>query len=568
MVTSDRLCPMQALLGARSLAANRIASWMARIGPRRAWRACARVAGLVSTAAIVSTYHVFSNTYDEPAHLASGMEWLSKGQYQYEPIHPPLARVFVALGPYLAGKHSTGAASIWTEGRRLLGFGDDYRHTLTLARMGVLPFFVLLLIAVWLWGIRLGGESAGALAVAFVASNPTVLAHAGLATTDIAPTALMAFALLAYARWTERPSWPAAFGCGAALALVSVSKFSVGSFLVVVLVLAEILRVASTRRWRIHRAQGGPAVLASIGGAALLALVLVWGAYRFSYGPIVAGGRSVPSPELFRGLSQLIQYSTMPHPAFLLGVASHSSWWYYFPVALLVKTPLPLLIASALGTVVLVREARRGAPWQRLLPLVAIAGVMAVAMAGRLNIGIRHVLPVYPMMALAAAIGVQELWRMRATRLPRSLAVALVAFALLVPVRAHPDHLPYFNVLAGRHPERVLTDSNLDWGQDLYRLAYVVKRLKIDSVRVAYFGSANLEAAGVPHVRVIYPYERPTGWVAASETLLAGANAGDDYAWFHSYEPVGRVGPSLRLYFIPEPTIRPVGSLTTVPGAP
>jgi hypothetical protein len=92
-----------------------------------------------------------------------------------------------------------------------------------------------------------------------------------------------------------------------------------------------------------------------------------------------------------------------------------------------------------------------------------------------------------------------------------------------------------------------------------------MRRLKIDSVRVAYFGSANLEAAGVPHVRVIYPNERPTGWVAVSETLLAGAFAGDAYAWFYDYQPVGRVGPSLRLYYIREPA--PVSALTAAPAA-
>ena len=117
--------------------------------------------------------------------------------------------------------------------------------------------------------------------------------------------------------------------------------------------------------------------------------------------------------------------------------------------------------------------------------------------------------------------------------------------------RAHPDHLAYFDALAGSHPEHVLVDSNLDWGQDLYRLGDSVRRLHIDSVRVAYFGCANFAAAGVANAKVLYTTERPTGWVAASQMMLSGVWVGDGYAWLRNYKPVGRVGPSLVLYYIP-----------------
>jgi hypothetical protein len=128
----------------------------------------------------------------------------------------------------------------------------------------------------------------------------------------------------------------------------------------------------------------------------------------------------------------------------------------------------------------------------------------------------------------------------------------LLAWSLLIVVRAHPDHLSYFNALAGDHPEHVLVDSNLDWGQDLYRLRdTIVARGIRDTVRVAYFGTADVAAAGVPNARELGLHERATGWIAASETYLAGEWVGRAYDWLLDYPPVARVGPSMRLWYIP-----------------
>jgi hypothetical protein len=120
-------------------------------------------------------------------------------------------------------------------------------------------------------------------------------------------------------------------------------------------------------------------------------------------------------------------------------------------------------------------------------------------------------------------------------------------------MRAHPDHLAYFNPIAGDRPELVLVDSNLDWGQDLYRLGAVMKRLHIESMRLAYFGSAPLGAAGVRNVRLLRPGERPRGWIAASETMLAGVGADGAFEWLNELRPIGRVGSSIVLFYVPPP---------------
>ncbi len=98
---------------------------------------------LIGMLRIIATYTVFSQTADEPAHLAAGMEWLDRGRYRYEPQHPPLPRVAVAIGPYLDGLRSFGTGRMSREGNRILEARGRYSRNLALARAGTLPFFVI-----------------------------------------------------------------------------------------------------------------------------------------------------------------------------------------------------------------------------------------------------------------------------------------------------------------------------------------------------------------------------------------------------------------------------------------
>src|SRR6267378_964780 len=116
-------------------------------------------------ARIVSSYGTLSQTYDEPLHVACGMEWLSKGTYNYEHLHPPLARVMLALGPYLKGLRSQSLGIPWDEGNAILNAGGDYWRNLTLARLGNLPFFVLACLVVYWWGSRWFSRAVGLCAV-------------------------------------------------------------------------------------------------------------------------------------------------------------------------------------------------------------------------------------------------------------------------------------------------------------------------------------------------------------------------------------------------------------------
>jgi hypothetical protein len=185
------------------------------------------------------------------------------------------------------------------------------------------------------------------------------------------------------------------------------------------------------------------------------------------------------------------------------------------------------------------------------VPLVSALVILAISLTVKVDLGVRLVLPIYPLLAIAGAQGLGHVALTSASRVKTIVVGALMIWTAIIPIRSYPDFLAYFNALAGDHPERVLVDSNLDWGQDLYRLRdTILARHIADTVRVAYFGTADISAAGVPRARLLGLHERATGWVAASETYLAGEWVGSAYSWLLEYPAVARIGPSMRLWYI------------------
>ena len=168
---------------------------------------------VVGLAQIAGTYAVFSHVWDEPAHIASGMQLLDLGEYNYELQHPPLARLAAAIGPYLAGSRSFADRNMWNEGLRLLYNSVSYERTLTLARLEMLPFFVLLVALTWWWANRIFGVVTATLTSLFLVTQPTVLAYAGLATTDLPAVAMSIWSLDQRFRSIATPRSPYTSGC-------------------------------------------------------------------------------------------------------------------------------------------------------------------------------------------------------------------------------------------------------------------------------------------------------------------------------------------------------------------
>ncbi|MGA3095251.1 MAG: phospholipid carrier-dependent glycosyltransferase [Bryobacteraceae bacterium] len=517
---------------------------------------------MIATVRIVSTYRVFTHTFDEPAHIACGMEYLDKGVYKLEPQHPPLARLAAALGPYLAGIRSSGFLQhgpfeMNDEGLTVLYHEHRYERNLALARLGILPFFWVACLVIYRWGRRWFDPVVAVGALFLFSFLPPVLAHAGLATTDMALTAFLGAALLAGLNWVRQPGARTAAWFGVAGGLAVLSKFSALAFFPAAAAAALVWLLLRERPglawlWGAVRARLGTLCL-----AALVACVVVWAGYRFSFGRPDFGGIALPAPEFFNGIRQLMKHNSEGHMSYLLGQFSLTGFWYYYPVVLAVKTPLGFLVLLGAGVALACRK--RDDTQGVWLPLAFAIGILLAAAFSRINIGVRHILPVYMAFSLAAAAAAVRLLREAPARKWVRYGLLAAAFWFAASsIVSHPDYLAYTNLLAGSEPEKVLADSDLDWGQDAKRLAVRLRELGAARVAFAPFAVADfVKEHGFPPAFDLNPYRPSPGWNAVSISAWKVARFGlfsehpEAIFWPDRVKPVERVGKSILLYYFP-----------------
>jgi 4-amino-4-deoxy-L-arabinose transferase-like glycosyltransferase len=510
----------------------------------RAWWSLLILLITLTLARVTTTHRVFSQTPDEPWHLVTGYDVLTKWTFTADLHHPPLARVFFAL-PFLGTDEPAGKTTE-QRGNALLLRNDRYTQNLGRARLGNLLFVALGIIAVALWARFLISPAAGLLAALLLACLPPILGHGGLATTDMAITAMLPLALYSLTLFLEEATWKRTILFGFFLALGLLSKYS---FLLYFPAAALVLTI-------VRRRMPSPRIIAS----AAIAFVLLWATYGFSFGAIrdldergpkfaqtVFGSPRLaeiplPAPLYLMGALEVKDHDLWGHRGILFGEMRTGGWWYYFPLALFYKTPIPFLILALAGCALML--ARR-----RAIEIVVIAAVILdVAMTGRINIGVRHVMPIYAPLAIAAAFAIVELWRFRIA------SAALIGWLVIGSAAAHPDYVAWFNAFAGKHPERILSDSNIDWGQDVLRLVRHARRERIPHLTVSLAGTTPLEKIGLPPITMLEAWKPLHGWVAVSEFQLAQGRGYSDSLrawvdeWFTEGKPFIRIGKSIRLY--------------------
>ena len=541
---------------------------------------------VIAVARIVATYSVFNQTWDEPVGLASGLEWLQQGTYTYEDVHPPLARIAMAIGPYIRGvrlnSRDVDPEVLVAGGNAALAGNGDYLHNLALARMGMLPFFLLGIWVVWYWTRDLFGNAASLVATGLFSILPPILAHAGVAALDLPLTATFALALFAFTVWLNSPTSKHSLFLGLTVGLAVLSKFSALVFLPACCAAALLCwlfggGVASSKRRQEINFR-----LKSLGLAVLVFAGLVLVCYRFSFHPVtgpasrphifldhlfghqgkwhdlsykVVEETPVPVPEFFHGIKQVKSRLDYVTKMYLLGQVQTTGWWYFYPVALSVKTPIAFLILMVIGAFGTIEEWKRRKDWQVLVPLAGAIALVLVCLPTKLNIGLRYILPIYPLLSILAGLGIMGLWNAaRARWVGRIMAVGLAAWMLVSTTKAHPDYLAYFNEFAGNHPERILVDSDLDWGQDLLRLREVLRARGVEHFAIAYNGSTDLNLMNLPQFEILTPCVRTSGWIAISlyNLQMSKPSIGcGGFSWLEAYEPVTLAGKSIRLYWIP-----------------
>jgi 4-amino-4-deoxy-L-arabinose transferase-like glycosyltransferase len=496
------------------------------------WRALALLVTLIATALIASTWAVETHTIDEPVHIACGLEWWQKGSYTYENQHPPLSRIAVAFGPWLL--NAKPAQDKW--GFDIYGQTASYDALLTAARAGVLPFFPLLCFGVWTWTRRLAGPRAAFLAVLLTCLNPIVLGHSSLATTDLVLTAMLLLSCAAWSAWIRRPAILTAIPLGLAIGFGLASKLT---FLLFFPLCALAILACERPRlsWR-----DLPSLMLTIA----IALIALWSTFRFQVDPY-------PLHGFANAIVEVRYHNLEGHQSYLLGEARRFGWWYFFPLVLLLKSPLALLTPAILSA--------RHVQWPlrpQLAPLLCAVAMLLAVVPSHLNIGIRHILPIFPLLAIAAAFTMDD-WlaiQPELTRWKPLLVFALGAWLVIDLARAWPGYIAYFNPLARGAPEKIRVDSDLDWGQGVKELARWQKAKGLtEPIGFYFFAGSDPVRHGV-NWRAISPWTPSTGWIAVSATALKmcreeppKGESRPAWWWLRGLEPAARVGGNV-IFFV------------------
>lgn len=459
--------------------------------------------------------------------------------------------------------------------------GNNVTHVMFLGRLPTLWLALLLAAVVARFAAELTPQAAhkrpaAVLALSLLALDPNILAHGRLITTDLGLTT--GACLAAYSLWRalKSPGWLNLSLAGVGLGLLLNTKFTAGLLLpglglTIVVGLGQMWRASDRFPWR--WLAGWLLVYPLAAGLTL------WAGNGFQIGPWPAdlpgfavrlAGRPLPLAAYLDQLVDIGGRLEKATPAFLFGRYSDQGWWYYFPAAFILKTPLPTLLLLTWALLAGLRWSptpprRPPTDWLTVTALAAPSlTFFAFSLTSHVNLGYRHILLLIPFVALGVSYRLAGVWARRG-RSGVALSLALLWLAVGT-LRIAPDFLAYFNILGGGPDNgwRALVDSNLDWGQDLGRLATWLKEHGVEQVWLSYFGEARpayygLNYVGLPSYppRLMDPAAQPTslrepapGVYAISATNVQGVlfNDHDLFAWFRARPPIAKIGYSIFIY--------------------
>ena len=507
-----------------------------------------------------------SQTIDEAMHLAAGYSYLAKGDFRIEPQNPPLIKALQALPLFLAYRLPFNPDPQQWRDADGFSIGQDllYKSTipadqmLAWSRLPNLLFGVLLVALTGWWAYRLWGNRAALLAMALAALEPNLVAHSSLVTTDIGVTLFIFLTVYLFWEYVNRPTWTFLVGTGISTGMALVAKYSAVLLIPIIalIVAASLLKgskpdVPLPKTWNPntprHKLLQAAAVLSLILFVALLA---------------------IPPAYLFQGfkpwLSGFQQFLTLSQeglPAFFFGEYSWHNWWGYFPLAFLIKTPVGTLVIITIS-LVFYRSGRPLGYRQALFLVLPVTLIFLAMTQAKTNIGLRHILPVYPfLLVLASRTATLHLRRPSLALLLIGIPLACTAISSL---RIAPHQLAYFNESIGGPEQgyRYLSDSNLDWGQDLKGLKAYIEREKLPIIYLSYFGTAPPAYYGIRYQDVAskgtlgppppekVPADAPRKILAISAYNFQDVSKADNplFRWLWTRRPIAKIGYSIFVY--------------------
>lgn len=537
-----------------------------------------------------------SPTFDEPYHIVRSYVYLKTGDSSLiaRGGHPPFANLLHVL-PLLfrddirIPDHQPG----WTDAPEfkdlfrvadefLWRVGNDVEAIMVSTRLTVVLLSLALALLVFCWARELYGVGAGLIAVFLYVFDPNVIAHSSVVTTDLSAALSIMLSVYCLYRFCVRPSAARLVITGVAFGLAQATKFS-ALFLVPILMLLLLIRLSGSVS-AVVSGSGSASWLARLWQAArsmlvivLVGALVVWAVYGLAVRPLVpredrhpvldrflpqgnddirrlvyvlAENLPAPAPAYLDDLAWLANYARAGHPSFLLGQRGVTGWWFYFPVALLTKTPIPTLLLLGAALIVSVRSRRR----EDAFLVVPMAVLFLASMFSSIDIGYRNIVPVLPF----AFILIGRLAGELRPGIQRAVLAAMLVWNVAAAAMIYPHHLAYFNELCGGPSKgyHYLVDSNLDWGQDLKYLKQYMDERGIDQIYLNYFGVGDPAFYGIQYSPM--PGRPPASgslpaYYALSATSLQGVYAGGAAAqhWLAGYTPIDSVGYSILIYRLP-----------------
>ncbi len=471
---------------------------------RRTWWTIALAFLLLICCELFFSTRQESQVFDESAHLFAGFEYWKHADFGVNPEHPPLVKLIAAVPllplhlkepppvpiPFFKAQDFVGASQFV--------YGADADSLIMIARVTVACVFALgLAFLVLAAGYEMFDPPTALLALVLLAFEPVILANGALITTDVGLACLFFGSVYTFYRYVKRPSFERLSVCAVASGLTMAAKHSGALILPTLAILAACELISE---WRERKAQSGNTARLSISRDALrlitaLAVIslvsytVLWGFYGFRYAARPAGLQLIPALAAYSAELQsptekaIIEFFARHHffpeaylygwidillipgtrPTFVFGKLYSQGQWFFFPAMLLIKSTIPLLLMVALAPFARLRNHGREVLFLSVPPIF----FLLVAIFSNLNLGVRHILAVYPfMIVLAAAAGWHFVVR---SRVGAGAVAGLVLFAAVSSLHAFPSYLTYSNEAFGgpSNTYRVVTDANADWGQSL-----------------------------------------------------------------------------------------------------
>ncbi|MEX0819672.1 MAG: glycosyltransferase family 39 protein, partial [Pirellulaceae bacterium] len=557
--------------------------------------------GSLHLALAIASIRQKSATYDEVAHVTAGYSYWKQSDYRLHPENGNLPQRWMTL-PIVVLASEVNFPDLHTESWRrsdLWRLGDEFFHhsgndvdrLLRLARTAVALVSVALCILVFCWSRSLFGTTGGLISLVLCVFSPTVLAHGRLATSDLCTTFFFAAAVWSIWELLHRVSAGRLLAGIAAVSGLFLCKTS-AALILPMAVLMALISLTPRQAIGVRLPTGRSFQLASQwsrrGCVVAIALLIgiaawssVWAAYGFRYSASGArdhefykfgnvetvarhsgaAGKTIQWLADRRLLPEAYLYGAAfvaahkERPAFFNGEYETTGWRLFFPYCFAVKTPLAVFGLLAFGLVGLpslascgdrTDEARasRWEPAYRLVPIaVPLLIFGAVFLTTQLNIGHRHILPIYPFMFVLA--GAAARWCRQQTRVVAGAIVVLLVCLAAESLASFPHYLSYFNQLVPRDKAyQHLVDSSLDWGQDLPSLK---KWLDLhvtgeEPVFLGYFGTASpayygIQAQPLPMLdRLDEPMALRPGTYCISATCLQAVYGFAPGRWNRQYE--------------------------------